>query len=163
MRIAAVAVITLIILGCRSPTPATESAAPIASAPTPFDRTGEARVPVTPAPEFSAGPRWVRLPVTVAPATFVPGLCGQAPSLKVASRMEPPARTLNGMWRFDGCLASPGNIFTDITLELVFPDGTRIVRRIAERMGPDQELRYTVTVARDEVSKVEARLFVNEP
>lgn len=122
----------------------------------------EASADTTLPPAYQAAGGWSRLPATISVPTDT-GLCGQAPGLKVASRIDPPTQTAPGQWRVDGCLASPGNAFTNVYLELRFADGTRLAARIAELTDPVGETHYSVIVARDRVSDATAAIFVVVP
>lgn len=113
-------------------------------------------------PEYRAATGWSRLPAAIT-AALDTGPCAQARGLKVASRLDPPRRTAPDRWEIYGCLASPGNTFTNVYLELSFPDGTRLLARIADRTPADGELHYGVLVLRDRLDGVVASVLVVTP
>jgi hypothetical protein len=117
---------------------------------------------VTLPPEYRAATGWSRLPATIT-AALDTGPCAQARGLKVASRLDPPRQIAPGQWQIDGCLASPGNVFTNVYLELSFPDGTRLLARVADRTPPEAELRYSVLVPRTRVDDAVASILVVVP
>lgn len=82
--------------------------------------------------------------------------------MKLAARLDPAVETSPGTWTFNGCLASPGNIFYKATLVLGFPDGQTIAFSVLDQTERDREAHFTVDVRRVSVAGADAMLYWNQ-
>jgi len=87
--------------------------------------------------------------------------CGYAGERKLAARLDPPTQASPGVWSFNGCVASEGNVFYDLTLLLLFPDGEQLAFPIAKQTSRDSETKFTVEVRRQTTAGLVARLYCN--
>lgn len=116
---------------------------------------------VTLPPAFRAGVGWAKLPASIG-ARSASGPCGQ-PAAKLVSAIDPPSEIATGRWLFRGCLYSGGNSFTQVFLELAFPDGTILRSQVADRIPPDREYTYEVSADRNSITGVVASLYAVTP
>lgn len=73
-----------------------------------------------------------------------------------------PVEASSGIWTFNGCIASPGNVFYNIVLNLEFPDGQTVAFRVLEQTERDGEARFAVDVHRSSVAGAKATLYFNQ-
>lgn len=82
---------------------------------------------------------------------------------KLVSRIDPPSEIASGSWLFRGCLYSEDNAFTQLFLELSFPDGRILRSPVADRTPADREFTYEVVVDRNSIAGVTAILYAVTP
>lgn len=87
--------------------------------------------------------------------------CGFPPDWKFAVRLASPMQIAAGVWRFDGCLSSPGNVFHDVTVSLAFPDGALVALPAISQTNVEGESHFSVSVLRANVEGARARVYCN--
>lgn len=99
------------------------------------------------------------------PAEIGPGggpECGFPADWKLALRLDPVTETSSGVWTFNGCIASPGNVFYDVTLALNFPDGQQLAFLLLDETDPKGEATFVVEVRRASVVGAKATVYFNQ-
>ena len=81
---------------------------------------------------------------------------------KLAGRLDAPFEASPGIWTFNGCIVSPGNVFYNIVLNLEFPDGETVAFRVLDQTERDGEARFAVDVRRSSVAGAKATLYFNQ-
>jgi hypothetical protein len=66
------------------------------------------------------------------------------------------------VWTFNGCTASPGNIFYNVTLALDFPDGQMFAFPVLDMTERDADAHFAVDVQRASVSGAKATIFCDQ-
>ena len=87
--------------------------------------------------------------------------CGFPPDWKFAVRFGLPVQVSAGMWRFDGCISSPGNVFHDVTVVLAFPDGAQVALPAISQTKADGESHFSVSVLRANAEGARATVYCN--
>src|SRR6266550_4703628 len=87
--------------------------------------------------------------------------CGFPPDWKFAVRLGLPVQVSAGMWRFDGCISSPGNVFHDVTVVLAFPDGAQVALPAISQTKADGESHFSVSVLRANAEGARATVYCN--
>jgi len=81
---------------------------------------------------------------------------------KLAGRLDAAVESSPGIWTFNGCVSSPGNVFYNVVLNLEFPDGQSVAFRVLDQTERDGEAHFAVEVRRSSVVGAKARLYLNQ-
>ena len=87
--------------------------------------------------------------------------CGYS-ERKLAAHLDAAVEAHPGIWTFNGCVASPGNVFYNVVLTLDFPDGKTVAFSVLDQTERDREANFAVDVRRSSVAGASATVYFNQ-
>ena len=109
---------------------------------------------------FNPGSFNLYFPAEIQPGAAEPN-CGSGNEKKLAVRIDPPRQAAVGVWKFDGCIASKGNVFYDVTVLFTFPDGESIPVRVLDATDSVRDVRFVAEIRRPSVADARATVYCN--